>query len=159
MTKFYAGMLVGFFLATALMFGIIQLYVSPYENDIKTAKPYAEEVYTITHSGYYADTQNVASKVKEVAAEIAEMPFIGAAVQKSQIESYANTAVALLENAKQSSEIGVMLVGWALLLISLTLPALLFSLLMIALGVWMYKNGSCPCCMEDEQKPVKGKKK
>jgi len=157
MTKFYAGMIVGFFLATALMFGFIQLYVAPYTASIKTTQPYVEEVYSITHSSYYANAQNVALKVKEIALQIAALPIVGSTVQSSQVENYAATAVTLFENAKQSSEMTVTLVDWAILVLGITIPALLFSILMIIVGVWMYKNGGCPCCMED--KPAKGKKR
>lgn len=159
MTKFYAGMLVGFFLATALMFGLVQLYIAPHEQTIKTAQPYAQEAYTITHSEYYANAQNVAVKVRDVAASIAALPVIGPMIGKTQVEQYANTAVTLFENAKQSSEVVVLMIGWMLFVIGMTMPALLFSILMIIVGVWIYKKDceeSCAC--EEalmESKPAK----
>ncbi len=159
MTKFYAGMLVGFFLATAIMFGLVQLYAAPYESTIRTAQPYAQGVYDTTHSGYYAEAQNVADKVRSVAAKIAELPVIGTAFQSAQVERYANTAVALFENAKQSSEIVVMLIGWALFVLGITMPALLFSILMIIVGVWLYKSDYCECCIGGKATPARRKKR
>lgn len=159
MGKFYAGMLVGFFLATALMFGIIQIYVAPYTEAIKTTQPYAQEVYAITHSGYYSNAQNVAAKVSEVASQLAALPLIGAGMQSTHVEQYAKTAVTLFENAKQSSEMTVTLVGWAIMVLGITLPALLFSILMVIVGVWMYKSDCCPCCAEEKAPSAKKGKK
>ena len=163
MTKFYAGMLVGFFLATALMFGIVQLYVAPYESTIRTAQPYAQEAYTMTHAGYYANAENVAAKVREYAAKVAAIPVIGSMVPADQVEQYATIAVKLFENAKQSSEIVLLLIGWALFVLGMTMPALLFSILMIMVGVWMYKKDCCACCpseakTEKKSPAAKGKR-
>lgn len=152
MTKFYAGMLVGFFLATTIMFGIVQMYVAPYEGTIRTAQPYAQDMYAMTHSDYYSSTENIAAKVREYAAKVAEIPVIGEMVQAGQVEQYANDAVALFANARESSEVVVLLIGWALLLLGMTMPALLFSIAMVILGVWMYKTDCGACCM-GEAKP------
>lgn len=159
MTKFYAGMLTGFFLATALMFGSILMFISPYEGAIRTAQPYAQEIYSITHSGYYSNAQNVALKVREVASQLATMPFIGSSIQSSHVEQYAATAVTLFENAKQSSEVVIQLVGWAIFIIGITLPMFLISIIMVISGIWMYKNNCCLCSIDEAALSTKKGKK
>ena len=157
MGKFYLGIFVGFFIATALMFGIVQVSMAPYESTIKTAQPYAQETYDITHSSYYSNAENIAAKVKEYAAKVAEIPVIGTMAQTAQVQQYADAAISLFENARKSSEVVLVLIGWTLALIGLAAPGFLFSVLMIIAGVWVYKK-NLPCCCEGE-KAATGKKR
>jgi hypothetical protein len=97
-----------------------------------------------SHSDYYANAQNVAVKVKEVAASVAQIPLIGSIAQGAQVEQYADAAVVLFQNAKQSSEVVVLMVGWSLLLIGLSLPAFLVSVILVIVGLWLAKEEKVP---------------
>ncbi|MCX6769640.1 MAG: hypothetical protein NT051_03090 [Candidatus Micrarchaeota archaeon] len=121
--------------------------MAPYESTIKTAQPYAQETYDITHSGYYSSAENIAAKVKEYSAKVAEIPVIGTMAQTAQVQQYADAAISLFENARNSSEVVLVLIGWTLALIGLAAPGFLFSVLMIIIGVWIYKKeGGMSCC-------------
>jgi hypothetical protein len=153
MTKFVAGMLMGFFLATALMAGFVQVYMGPYYETVKTSKPYAQALYNVAHTQTYTETQAFVAKVNEAAGAVAALPVIGNAVDTAKISQYAQMALDTLKNAKQSSEVMLQMVNTTLTLIESALPIFILSLVMIGAGYWMYQKD------EAKQPAKKGRKK
>ena len=146
-----AGMLIGFFLAATILFGYVQLAMAPdYQNLLQTKK-YAQLGYDITHSIGYADTQEFVGKINEGAEELATLPLIGTMVDKANIAQYTQTVVSLLEGRKELAEQELNLISAEISLIQLSLPALVFSILMVATGIYVL--------MEDAKKPVAKAKK
>ena len=151
MTKFVAGLLIGFFVAVGLMAGFVQVYMGPNYETIKTAQPYAQTVYNLAHSGTYGQTQAFVAKINEAAASVAQIPMLGSMVDTAKVSQYAQMAVDALQNAKASSEVTLQLISTSLMLIEAALPLFLLSLIMIGVGYWMYTE-------EEKGAKKKGKK-
>ena len=154
------GVLIGFFLASALLFGFIQVAMGPMYNQLVSMKGYAQTTYDITHSPAYANVQAFVANVDQSAEELAAMPFIGGAVEKSEVPSYARAVSDILQGRKNLSEIELWAINTEIMLIQISLPLMLLSLAIAAYGVWKVQElmdavSPAPAA----QKPKKGRKK
>lgn len=136
MEKFYAGLLVGFFLAFAMVFGFVQASLAPYYNEIKEIKPEVDMAYKATHSEKYADVRALIVNVKSASESLAALPLIGGGVDALGVQNYAQQAVDLMDNAKGISEGMVPLVDTALGAIEVSAWAFWVSLVLVLAGVY-----------------------
>jgi hypothetical protein len=150
MTKFVSGLVIGFFLAVALMAGYVQVYMGPHYETVKMAQPYAKALYNVAHSDAYTETQALVEKVKDAAAAVAQVPIIGSSFEQAKVTQYAQVAIETLQNAKASSEVMLTMVNMTLSLIEASVSALLFSIGAIIFGAWLY--------YKDEKAAKKGKR-
>ncbi len=153
MTRFVAGLLIGFFLAVGLMAGFVQIYLGPYYETVKTSQPYAQGFYNLAHTQTYAETQAFVAKVNEAAAAIATVPVIGNAFESSKVAQYTQMALDTLSNAKSSSEVMLQLTSMTLSLMEMAIPLLLISIIMVGAGCYMYYKE------EKAAAPKKGRKR
>lgn len=146
--KFASGLLVGFFLAVGIMFCAVEVVMGPHYDNIKTAKPYAEQAYALTHSPTYGDAQAFVAKIREGAAYVATLPFLGGVVNEYKVQQYVQAAVDMMQNAKQSSETVLQMINFTLALIESALLVIVISVIMIAVGCSLYLketgNGAMP---------------
>jgi len=145
-----AGMLIGFFLATTILFGFVQLSMAKDYQNLQQTKKYAQLSYDITHSTGYAGVQAFVAKIDEGATELASLPIIGGVVSRTSAPEYTQMVMDLLEGRKELAVQELNLISAEIALIEFSMPALVFSLLMIAGGVYML--------FVDEKKSKKGKK-
>lgn len=140
MTKFIAGLLIGFFLATGIMAGMVQVYMGPHYQTVKTAQPYAEGAYNIAHGSGYFEMQSLAYKINDAATAISQLPLIGSAIEKEKVTEYTRFAIDTLKNAKDSSEVMLSLVNMTISLIEMSIPLLALSVIMIGAGCYIYQK-------------------
>lgn len=143
-----AGMLIGFFLATSILFGYVQLALAPSYSSLLQTKKYAQLSYDITHSAGYSSLQAFVGKINDGAHEVASLPIIGGVVSKSSAPEYTGMVVDLMEGRKELSEQELALINAQISLIQISLPALVFSLLMVIAGSYVLMAG----CKESEKK-------
>jgi len=156
------GILIGFFLASALLFGSIQVAMGPLYSQLVSMKGYAQTTYDITHSPAYAKVQAFVANVDQSAEELATMPFIGGAVEKSEVPAYARAVSDILQGRKNLSEIELWAINTEIMLIQISLPLMLLSLAIAAYGVWKVQelmDAVSPAPAARAQKPKKGKKR
>ncbi len=151
--KFCYGLLVGFFLASALLFGAIQVAMGPSYNQLVSVKGYAQTTYGITHSSTYAGVQAFVANVDQSATQVAAMPFIGGLVDKAQIPAYTKAVSDILQGRKDLSEIELSAINTEIQLIQLAMPLFLVSLAIVIIGVWKVMEMGKPATS------AKGKKK
>jgi len=141
-----AGMLIGFFLAATMLFGYVQLAMAPdYQNLLQTKK-YAQLSYDITHSAAYASIQTFVDKLDQGAHDLVNVPIIGGMVDKSEVGTYTQTVISLLEGRKELAAQELNLINAEISLIQLSLPALIVSIVMVGAGIYvlMEEKGTKP---------------
>jgi len=151
--KFCYGVLVGFFLASALLFGTIQVAMGPSYNQLVRVQGYSKTTYDITHSSAYAGVQAFVTNVDQSATQIAAMPFIGGLVNRAEIPAYTKAVSDILQGRKDLSEIELWAINTEIQLIELSMPLLLISIAIVIIGVWKVMEMSKPAVA------AKGKKK
>jgi len=142
--KFCYGMLVGFFLASALLFGAIQVVMGPSYNQLVGVQGYAKTTYDITHSSTYGNVQSFVAKVDNSAVQLAAMPFIGGLVDKAEIPAYTKAVSDILQGRKDLSEIELNAINTEIQLIQLSLPLLLVSIAIVVFGAWKMQEMTNP---------------
>jgi len=152
--KFCYGLLIGFFLASALLFGAIQAVMGPSYNQLVSMKGYAQTTYDITHSSTYAGLQGFVANVDESAAQLAAMPFIGGIVDRAQIPAYTKAVSEILQGRKDLSENELWAINTEIQLIQWSLPLFLVSLAIVVFGAWKMQEMEKPA----EAKAKKGKR-
>jgi len=135
--RFASGLLIGFFLATGLMFGLIQLSLGPYYGTLMNLKPQLEIAYAITHSDAYAGIQVLVGNVNTAAEAIAQIPIIGEGMDATKVPMYAQALSTFMESVRGFTESGLALVNFEIMLLQLAIPAILASIVMIAVGAKM----------------------
>ena len=151
--KFCYGLLIGFFLASALLFGAIQVAMGPSYNQLVSVKGYAQTTYGITHSATYAGVQAFVTNVDQSATQIAAMPFIGGLVNRAEIPTYTKAVADIFQGRKDLSEIELSAINTEIQLIQLAMPLLLVSIAIVIFGVWKMME------MEKPAAAAKGKKR
>jgi hypothetical protein len=141
MEKFYAGLLVGFFLAFAMVFGFVQASLAPHYNEIKEIKPDVDMAYKATHSEKYSDVRALIVNVKSASESLAALPVIGGGIDALGVQNYAQQAIDLMDNAKGISEGMVPLVDTALGAIEVSAWAFWVSLVLVLAGVYSAFGG------------------
>ncbi|GEM_PF-1045782 len=141
MDKFYAGLMVGFFLAFSMVFGFVQVNLGPYYKDIVAIKPAVDEAYQVTHSEKFADVRGLVVDVKAASEKLATLPIIGDGISSLGIQDYAQQAIGLMDNAKDISEGMVPLVNNAILAIEVSAWALWVSLILVLAGIYSAYGG------------------
>jgi hypothetical protein len=152
--KFCYGVLVGFFLASSLLFGTIQFAMGPSYNQLVSVQSYAKTTYDITHSSTYSNVQAFVANVDQSANQIAAMPFIGGIVNRAEIPTYTKAVYDILQGRKDLSDIELRAINTQIQLIQLSLPLLLVSLAIVAYGMWKMMETTKP-----DAAVAKGKKK
>jgi len=137
MMKFYAGLIAGFFLAFALVFGFVQVELAPHYNEIKQIQPDVQAAYDATHSADYASVQEFMGKVKEAGDKLSALPVIGSGFSALKIQDYAQRAISLMGNAKGISEGLVPLVGTAIAAIEAAAWAFWLSVVLMLAGFYL----------------------
>jgi len=151
--KFCYGLLIGFFLASALLFGTIQVAMGPSYSQLVRVQSYAKTTYDITHSATYSGVQAFVVNVDQAATQIAAMPFIGGLVNKAEIPTYTKAVSDILQGRKDLSEIELGAINAEIQLIEMSMPILLISLAIVIIGVWKVMEMGKPAVA------AKGKKK
>ena len=152
--KFCYGMLIGFFLASALLFGAIQVAMGPSYNQLVSMQGYAKATYDITHSAAYAKVQAFVANVDESATQLAAMPFIGGLVDRTEIPAYTKAVADILQGRKALSENELWAINTEIQLIQWSLPLFLVSLAIVVFGAWKMQEMEKPA----EAKAKKGKR-
>ncbi|VVB58556.1 Uncharacterised protein [Candidatus Anstonella stagnisolia] len=138
--RFASGLLIGFFLATGLMFALIQFTLGPYYNDLMKLKPQVEILYGITHSGMYGGMQGLIANVNNAADVLAQIPIIGAGIDATKIPAYAQSMGSMMETARMFTENVLVLINFEITLLQLAIPAIILSVVMIAVGANMHSE-------------------
>ncbi|VVC03575.1 Uncharacterised protein [Candidatus Burarchaeum australiense] len=138
MTKFVSGFLIGFFLASLLLFGYINLQLGPSQNEIYLLKQYSESAYATTHSASYANIQAMVSSLNELSTSIAQLPVVGGAIDVSRVPEYTSKITELLNSVKVMSESSRTFIETVVFLLNISLAMVVISVIMIAVGGYLY---------------------
>ena len=134
--QFYSGLIMGFFLATGLLFGAVQLFMAPHYSDLVQLQGYAQQGYQFTHSQTYTEVQMFAEKLNEGANTLSGMPLIGALVNKENVPIYTQDMLAMVKHARTLSDNAVWAMGSIITVIQIALVGLAVSVVMIAAGYY-----------------------
>jgi hypothetical protein len=133
--RFASGFLVGFFLATLLAFGFVQVQLGPYYGDLKSVQPYVQSAYEITHSGMYAGAVDFVSTLNETASALSAIPFIGSSINATEFSEYPRAVGELMLSAKSMSEKLAPTLGLWISIIEVAPFMVAFSLFMMLVGI------------------------
>jgi hypothetical protein len=142
--QFCYGLLIGFFLASALLFGLIQIYMGPSYNKLVSMQGYAQTTYDITHSTAYASVQTFVAEVDKSAVELSTLPFVGGLVDKTSIPQYTKAVSDILQGRKDLSENELWAINTEIQLIQWSMPLFLVSLAIVVFGVWKVQAEAKP---------------
>lgn len=137
MGKFLGGVLIGMGIASFLFFGFIYLQLGPMEIGLRDAESYVQSMYEVSHSGAYSEITGYIDKVRTASEQIKSIPLIGGLFAGTDIPAASDSIADLLEDAKASSERLLPAIRALLFLISISLPGILLSILMMAGGFWL----------------------
>ena len=135
MNKAIAGFLIGFFLATGLFFSFVYYELGPLEQDIQSAIPIAKAALNASKSSLYQTAEEVVLQVSDLAKAVESIPFIGAMAE--QVSENAGTLSELLAGYKEMAEKIVPTLEFTLFLVQVSIPAIILSILGIALGAFL----------------------
>jgi hypothetical protein len=150
--KFCYGLLIGFFLAVALVFGIVQVQLGPEYGKLQSMQGYAQTTYSITHSPMYSGVQAFVANVDKSATQLAAMPFIGGAVNKAEIPVYTRAVSDILQARKDLSENELWAINSEIQLVQLSMPLLLVSLAIVVFGAWKVQEMASPAAAKKGKK-------
>lgn len=135
MDRALSGFLVGFFLAIFLVSAAVKVQLGPLEPEVNMAISASQTFYDVAHSEVYNDIMDLAKWVNNTVDMASSSPLLGNLVPKDVPEA-ANKIVTLLNNVKGFSENLLSGLKFLLLVIQLSLPAMLVSLVVCAYGVY-----------------------
>lgn len=127
-------------IASFLIFGFIYLQLGPMEKELREAEPYVKSMYEISHSQTYGEITGYIESVKTVSEQLNSIPLIGPLFAGTNIPAASDSIAELLENAKASSEKLLPALRTTLFLVSISLPGLLLSIMMMVAGYWLTNN-------------------
>jgi len=151
--QFCYGLLIGFFLASAFLFGAIQVVMGPSYSQLISIRGYAQTTYDITHSPAYSSVQSFVTNVDQSANELAALPFIGGFVNKAEIPMYTKAVADILHGRKDLSANELWAINTEIQLIEWSLPLFLASLAIVVFGSWKMQEMTNP-----DMAPAKAKK-
>jgi len=134
--QFYSGLLMGFFLATGLLFGAVQIFMAPHYSDLVQLQGYAQQGYQFTHSQTYMEMQTFVEKLNEGANALAGMPLIGALVTKENVPVYTQNVLTMVKHARTLSEDAVWALSSIISIIQIALIGFLASVAMVVVGYY-----------------------
>jgi hypothetical protein len=134
----------GFFLASALLFGAIQVAMGPTYNQLVSMRGYAQTTYDITHSAAYSSVQAFVASVDKSATQLAAVPFIGNVVDRAEVPAYTKAVSDILQGRKALSEMELSAINTEILLIEWSMPLLLASIAIVAFSAWKMQGLASP---------------
>jgi len=155
--KVVSGFIIGFALATLLIFGYIQVQLGPSQKAFETIKPYADSAYGIASSEKYAELEADVDKVSTAALEFSKLPVVGSMVDAAKITEYTATVHIMMESAKMMALGFKNTVESLLFLINIANAAVIGSIVALLAGIYLLVY---PCMgKKAPAKGVKGKKR
>jgi len=139
MDKFENGLIIGFFLATFLVFGMAQIYFSPFQQDMEKIRPYVQSANDITNSDNYNKASAFVEKIATTADQLAAIPILGTTSEASEIIQYSHTATQLMKNIKEITGTTLNMLDTVRGMIQMSFYAVPVSLVVLVYGVWQYK--------------------
>jgi hypothetical protein len=138
MLRFVAGFLVGFFLASALVFTFVQTNLAPFYEEFKMSQPYVNEAYNITHSEKYVQIEEFVMKLNLAGSALSAVPIIGAGVDATHINEYSQKLLDLMRNTRRATEKMTVLVSTAIAAIEMAAWGYWVSIIMVLAGFGLF---------------------
>lgn len=136
-TRLVSGFIIGFALATLLIFGYIQVQLGPSQAAFEKIKPYADSAYDMASSEKYAELEADVDKVGAAALEFSKLPVVGGMVDAEKITKYSATVRTMMENAKMMSIGFKNTVDSLLFLINMANAAVIGSVVALLVGIYL----------------------